>query len=72
MNLIHRKALGIATLLAGTAGLASPALAGGFYLQDQSTKASGRAFSGEVADTGAESLWWNPASIAGMTGGDPP
>lgn len=70
MNLIHRKALGIATLLAGTAGLASPALAGGFYLQDQSTKASGRAFSGEVADTGAESLWWNPASIAGMTGGE--
>ena len=55
MNLIHRKALGIATLLAGTAGLASPALAGGFYLQDQSTKASGRAFSGEVPDSGAES-----------------
>jgi hypothetical protein len=32
-------ALACAALLAGTAGLASPALAGGFYLQDQSTKA---------------------------------
>jgi long-chain fatty acid transport protein len=48
---------------------AAPAMAGGFYLQDQSTKASGRAFSGEVADTGAESIWWNPAAIGGLVGG---
>jgi len=70
MTLNQRRILACATLLAGTAGLASPAFAGGFYLQDQSTKATGRAYSGEVADTGAESLWWNPASIAGMTGGE--
>lgn len=38
--------------------------AGGFYLQEQSVKAAGRAFSGEVADEGADSLWWNPAAIA--------
>jgi long-chain fatty acid transport protein len=61
-------------LLAGGVALAGavmavPAMAGGFYLQDQSTKASGRAFSGEVADQGAESLWWNPASIGGLEGG---
>lgn len=61
-------------LLAGSVALAGalsavPAMAGGFYLQDQSTKASGRAFSGEVADQGAESLWWNPAAIGGLQGG---
>lgn len=44
--------------------------AGAFYLQEQSVKAEGRAFSGEVADQGAASLWWNPASIGGLTGGD--
>ncbi|WP_242095757.1 MULTISPECIES: outer membrane protein transport protein [unclassified Sphingomonas] len=38
-----------------------------FYLQEQSARAAGRAFSGEVADTGASSLWWNPAAIAGQT-----
>lgn len=70
MNLINRRTMSAAMLLAGTAGLASPALAGGFYLQDQSTKATGRAYSGEVADTGAESMWWNPASIGGMQGGE--
>jgi long-chain fatty acid transport protein len=47
---------------------ATSAQAGGFYLQEQSVKAAGRAFSGEVADQGAESLWWNPAAIAGATG----
>lgn len=35
-----------------------------FYLQEQSARGAGRAFSGEVADTGAASLWWNPAAIA--------
>ena len=42
------------------------ALAAGFYLQDQSAKGAGRAFSGEAADSGPESLWWNPAAIAGI------
>ncbi|WP_226017260.1 porin [Novosphingobium sp. FKTRR1] len=50
--------------------LASPALAAGFYIQEQSTKATGRANSGEVADQGVESLWWNPAAIGGLEGGD--
>ncbi len=40
--------------------------AAGFYLQDQSAKGAGRAFSGEAADGGPESLWWNPAGIAGI------
>jgi long-chain fatty acid transport protein len=46
---------------------ASGASAAGFYLQEQSTRAVGRAFSGEAADVGPESLWWNPASIGGAT-----
>ena len=39
-----------------------------FYLQEQSARGAGRAFSGEVADTGAASLWWNPAAIADAEG----
>ena len=46
------------------AAVASSANAAAFYLQDQSVRGLGRAYSGEVADTGSESLWWNPASIA--------
>lgn len=52
--------------LCAVAASTGPAHAAAFYLQEQSVKAAGRAFSGEVADTGPESLWWNPASIAGM------
>ena len=33
-------------------------------------RGAGRAFSGETADQGPASLWWNPASIAGMAGVD--
>ncbi|MBB5710699.1 OmpP1/FadL family transporter [Sphingomonas xinjiangensis] len=51
-------------------GSASVAQAQAFYLQEQSTRAAGRAFSGEAADTGAASLWWNPAAIGGATEGD--
>jgi len=54
------------TLLIGLAPAA--AHAGGFYIVEQSAKATGRAYSGEVADTGPESLWWNPAAIAGQKG----
>lgn len=64
-----RNASLIALILLGLA-LPGAAQAGGFYLQEQSVKGAGRAFSGEVADQGAESLWWNPAAIGGMTGGD--
>lgn len=49
--------------------LALPAVAhaNAFYLQEQSVRGAGRAFSGEGADTGPASLWWNPAAIAGIT-----
>jgi long-chain fatty acid transport protein len=42
---------------------APPAHAAGFYLQEQSVRGWGRANSGEVADQGPASLWWNPAAI---------
>ena len=51
----------------GALAMATHAAAAGFYLEDQSVKASGRAFSGEASDMGSESLWYNPASIAGIT-----
>jgi len=58
-------------LFGTTAGLvmtaAGTAEAAGFYLQEQSVRGWGRANSGEVADRGAASLWWNPAAIAGAT-----
>lgn len=63
-------------ILVGTAagalafGMASSASAQAFYLQEQSVRGQGRAFSGEAADTGVDSLWWNPASISGMQGGE--
>jgi long-chain fatty acid transport protein len=44
----------------------TPAEAAGFYLQEQSVRGWGRANSGEVADQGAPSLWWNPAAIGGL------
>ena len=43
---------------------ASPALAGGYMVEEQSVRGLGRAYSGEVADQGAASLFWNPAAIA--------
>lgn len=65
MNTRHRI---IATLavLAGSSALAGAAQAQAFYLQEQAARGAGRAFSGEAADTGAASLWWNPAAIAGI------
>jgi long-chain fatty acid transport protein len=63
-------------ILVGTAagalafGMAASANAQTFYLQEQSVRGQGRAFSGEAADTGVDSLWWNPASISGMEGGE--
>src|SRR5215217_5430826 len=56
-------------LLAGAASAvlvaaASPAAAQAYYLQEQSARAAGRAYSGEAADIGVSSLWWNPAAIA--------
>jgi long-chain fatty acid transport protein len=54
----------VACLSLATTSLAAQAHAGGFYLQEQSVRGTGRAYSGEVADQGVESLWWNPAAIA--------
>jgi long-chain fatty acid transport protein len=63
---MHRSFLFAVTAMAGLAG-ATAASAAGFYVQDQSVVGLGRAYSGEAADTGADSLWWNPASIAGIS-----
>ncbi|HEX8572831.1 MAG TPA: outer membrane protein transport protein [Allosphingosinicella sp.] len=52
-----------ATLIVTASG---PAEAAGFYLQEQSVRGWGRANSGEVADQGPASLWWNPAAIGGL------
>lgn len=59
--------------IAGAAGLlglimCGQALAAGFYIQEQSVKGLGRAYSGEASDIGAESLWWNPAAIGSVQG----
>lgn len=62
-RLVLAAAAGAPLLLA-----ALPAHAGGFYVQEQSVKGLGRAYSGEAADTGADSLWWNPAAIGSITG----
>jgi long-chain fatty acid transport protein len=59
-----RKTRLLAFAAVAAAALAAEAHAGGFYLQEQSVRGTGRAYSGEVADTGVASLWWNPASIA--------
>jgi len=55
---------GLALTTALMTGVAAPAFAGSFYLQEQSVRGAGRAFSGEAADRGVGSMWWNPASIA--------
>jgi long-chain fatty acid transport protein len=70
MTTISKRALFAATVSVLAGGIASSANAAAFYLQEQSVKGAGRAFSGEVADQGAASLWWNPAATGGMTGGD--
>ncbi len=60
-------------LVAGTAAsallfaIAGTASAGAYYLQEQSVKANGRAWSGEVAESGVQQLWWNPAAIGGLS-----
>ena len=59
------RAGGIALSSALLAGVAAPAMAGSFYVQEQSTRAQGRANAGVGADKGVQSLWWNPAAIAG-------
>lgn len=65
--MIHTKsraAVAAGVTLAVLLTSAAPAVAGSFYLQEQSARGAGRAFSGEAADRGVASLWWNPAAIA--------
>ena len=50
----NRAALSVAASMTGLV-VAGSAHAQAFYLQEQSTRAAGRAFSGETADTGAAS-----------------
>ena len=60
--------------LAGTAGLllcaiAQPAFAGGFYLQEQSPKETGRALSGGAAAADDPStIYFNPAAMTQLPG----
>ncbi|WP_312598200.1 outer membrane protein transport protein [Brevundimonas sp.] len=61
------RAGGIALTTALLAGVAAPAMAGSFYVQEQSTRGQGRANAGVGADKGVQSLWWNPAAIAGTS-----
>ena len=62
-NFARVGGLALTTVL--LAGVAAPAMAGSFYVQEQSTRAQGRANAGVGADKGVQSLWWNPAAIAG-------
>jgi long-chain fatty acid transport protein len=62
--------LGVGVAAAALAALAGPACASGFHSQEQSVRGLGEAHSGEAAEAGADMLWWNPAAIAGMDGGD--
>ena len=69
MTLRTKAPLLAVSALVSAFGFASTAYADAFYLQAQSARGAGRAFSGEAADTGAASLWWNPAAIAGIRDG---
>lgn len=62
-NLVRFGGAALTTAL--LAGVAAPAMAGSFYVQEQSTRGQGRANAGVAADKGVQSLWWNPAAIAG-------
>lgn len=70
MNTSMGRLLVSGASIATVMSLAGTAHAQAFYLQEQSVRGQGRAFSGEAADTGVESIWWNPASIAGTQGGE--
>jgi long-chain fatty acid transport protein len=65
---IQKTALVASATLAVAMGLAAQANAAAFYIQEQSTKAVGRAFSGEVSEMGAQQMWWNPAAVGGISG----
>src|ERR1700748_583266 len=62
-----RKGTLIAASAASALAIAGQAHASAFYLQEQSVKATGRAFSGGVSEQGAQQQWWNPAAVGGIT-----
>jgi long-chain fatty acid transport protein len=66
IDMAFKKGLLGGAAAAALLGSVGTAHAGAFYLQEQSVRAAGRAFSGEAASTGADALWWNPAAIAGQ------
>jgi long-chain fatty acid transport protein len=65
-HILDLSRVSLSALAGASAVVAAPSavLAGAFYVQEHSVKGAGRAFSGEAADVGADSLWWNPAAIA--------
>ncbi len=69
MSLRTKAPLLAVSALVSMFGFETAASANAYYLQSQSARGTGRAFSGEAADTGAASLWWNPAAIAGIRDG---
>ncbi|WP_323809681.1 OmpP1/FadL family transporter [Sphingobium baderi] len=63
-----RRALAL-TLFSGALALPVPALAGGFYLQEQSPKETGRALSGGAAAADDPSIvYFNPAAMTNLPG----
>jgi long-chain fatty acid transport protein len=70
MTTFKGRILASSAVVAAGIGVTSAANAQAFYLQEQSVRAQGRAFSGEAADTGIDSIWWNPAAIGGTEGGE--
>lgn len=71
MTLIHtraRRGAALGTFAIAAAAFSGQAHAGAFFIADQSTKATGRAYSGETAEQGAQQMGFNPAAIGGITG----
>lgn len=66
-KMIARSGMLFTTTAFAAVGMAGQAHAAAFYLQEQSVKAVGRAFSGEVSEQGAQQMWWNPAAAGGIT-----
>jgi len=66
----YKTSLAAGSALFALLGFSQAAHAQAFYLQEQSARGAGRAFSGEAADTGSASIWWNPAAIGGLEDGD--
>lgn len=67
-NTRARRGAAIGSFAILAAGISGQAHAGAFFIADQSTKATGRAYSGETAEQGAQQMGFNPAAIGGITG----